>query len=91
MPEEKEAPRPHGHNLGEAAGKPNSNSEDNHAQVRDDAQPDATGGIGRGREDTDRDEGRGSTSNGVPASDEDDGALRKRQYKNGAELVSGID
>ena len=90
MPEEKEAPRPHGDKLGDVAGN-RGNQEDNQAQVRSDAQPDATGGIGRGREDTDRDVGRGSTANGVPASDEDDGAQRKRQYKNGAELVSGID
>ena len=91
MPEEKESPRPHGDKLGDVAGNPRNNPEDNQAQVQSDAQPDAVAGIAGGREDTDRDDGQGSTANGVPASDEDAGALRKRQYKDGAELVSGID
>ena len=34
---------------------------------------------------------RGQSENGAPELDEDDGAQRKRQYKDGAELVSGID
>ena len=92
MPEEKEPPRPHGDKLGEVAGNSRNNPDDNQAQVQSDAAPDAVGGIGGGgREDSDRDDGRGSTANGVPVFDEDDGALRKRQYKNGADLVSGID
>jgi hypothetical protein len=92
MPEDKEAPRPHGDKLKDAADNSRNNPEDNQAQVQSDAQPDAVGGIGGGRrEESDRDEGRGSTANGVPAFDEDDGAQRKRQYKDGAELVSGID
>lgn len=92
MPDEKEAPRPHGDNLKDVAGNPRNNPEDNQAQVQSDAPPDAVGGMGGGgREETDRDDGRGSTANGVPAADEDAGALRKRQYKDGAELVSGID
>ncbi|MBA2302204.1 MAG: hypothetical protein H0W08_06175 [Acidobacteria bacterium] len=66
--------------------------EENQAQVQSDAPPDATVGIGAGeREESDRDGGRGSTANGVPAFDEDDGAKRRRQYQNGAELVSGMD
>jgi hypothetical protein len=89
MPEEKEPPRPHGDKLAGAVGNPRTDPEDNKAQVQSDAPPDVVGA--GGREDSDRDRGRGSTANGVPVSDEDDGALRKRQYKNGAELVSGID
>ena len=87
MPEENEPPRPHGDKLKDVAGKTRINPEDNQAQVQSDAQPDVVGGI----EESDRDRGRGSSANGIPASDEDDGALRKRQYKDGAELVSGID
>ena len=90
MPEEKEPPRPHGDKLGNVVGNPRNNPEDNQAQVQSDAQPDSVG-AGNGREESDRDNGRGSTANGVPVFDEDDGELRKRQYKNGADLVSGID
>ena len=89
MPEEKDPPRPHGDKLRDVAGNPRNNPEDNPAQVQSDAQPDVIGG--GGQEETDRDNGRGSTANGVPAFDEDDGALRKRQYKDGADLVSGLD
>lgn len=91
MPEEKERPRPHGDPLGGAVGNPRNDPDDNQAQVQSDAQPDAVGGAAAGREETDRDGGRGSTANGVPVFDEDDGALRKRQYKDGADLVSGLD
>ena len=87
MPEEKERPRPHGDPLENAANP--RNPADNQAQVQSDAQPDA--GAATGREETDRDGGRGSSANGVPVFDEDDGALRKRQYKDGADLVSGLD
>ena len=101
MPEEKEPPRPHGDKLGASIGNPRTNPEDNQAQVQSDAPPDAVGGVGDidatggagspAREESDRDRGRGSTANGVPAFDEDDGAQRKRQYKDGATLVSGLD
>jgi len=91
MPEEKERPRPHGDPIQGAAGNPRNDPDDNQAQVQSDAQPDAVGGATTGREETDRDGGRGSTANGVPVFDEDDGALRKRQYKDGADLVSGLD
>jgi hypothetical protein len=90
-----------------AAGRQRHNPEDNQAQVQSDGPPDVVaagppvrdekeaGGIGGSgapaREETDRDRGRGSTANGVPAFDEDDGAQRRRQYKDGAELVSGLD
>jgi hypothetical protein len=94
MPEEKEPPRPHGDKLGAAVSNPRNNPEDNQAQVQSDAPPDAVGGGSgrdgdRGGEESDRD--RGSSANGVPAFDEDDGAQRKRQYKDGATLVSGLD
>lgn len=88
MPEEKDPPRPHGDKLKNAASNERTNPEDNQAQVQSDAEP---GAVGSGREQSDRDDGQGSTANGVPAFDEDDGQLRKRQYKDGAELVSGID
>jgi len=91
MPEEKEPSRPHGDKLTAAVGNPSNDADDNQAQVQSDAPPDAVG-AGR-REESDRDGGKGSTANGVPVSDEDDedaGALRKRQYKDGADLVSGI-
>jgi hypothetical protein len=91
MPEQKEQARPHGDPLEGAVGNARNNPDDNQAQVQSDAQPDAGGGIAGGREETDRDGGRGSTANGVPVFDEDDGARRRRQYKNGADLVSGLD
>jgi len=91
MPEKKDPPRPHGDPLEGAVGNPRNDPDDNQAQVQSDAQPDAVGGISRGREETDRDNGRGSTANGVPGFDEDDGAQRRRQYDNGADLVSKID
>lgn len=91
MPEEKEPPRPHGDKLKGTAGKSRHNPEDNQAQVQSDAQPDATAAIGGGREESDRDGGRGSSANGVPEFDDASGAQRKRQYDDGAELVSGID
>lgn len=79
MHEEKERPRPHGDAL----------EHDNPAQAQSDAAPDASGGIGR--EETDRDRGRGSTANGIPASDEDAGAQRREQYRQGSRLVSETD
>jgi hypothetical protein len=86
MPEEKEPPRPHGDKLKDRS------REENQAQVQSDATPDPVGGTGEAaREDSDRDRGRGSTANGVPVFDEDDGAQRKRQYRDGADLVSGLD
>jgi hypothetical protein len=89
MPEETEPPRPHGDKLKGAVGKERNDPDDNQAQVQSDAYPDATGE--GGREESDRDGGRGSTANGVPAFDEDDGVRRRRQYEDGAEFVSRID
>ena len=91
MPEEKEPPRPHGDKLGASVGNPRHDREDNQAQVQSDAPADAVGGGAPAREESDRDGGRGSDANGVPAFDEADGAQRKRQYKDGATLVSGLD
>ncbi|HVL66273.1 MAG TPA: hypothetical protein VM364_03300 [Vicinamibacterales bacterium] len=60
--------------------------------VRNESDIDAVGGPGApAREESDRDRGRGSSANGVPAFDEDDGQQRKRQYRDGADLVSGLD
>jgi hypothetical protein len=91
MPEEKEPPRPHGDKLKGAAGSKRSNLEDNPAQAQSDAPSDAHRGLGGGREESDRDRARGSTANGVPEFEEGSEARRKRQYEDGAEIVSGID
>lgn len=40
---------------------------------------------------SDRARGAGSTANGIPEFDEDSGDLRKRQYDDGAEIVSETD
>lgn len=91
MPEQKDPPRPHGDPIGGTA--PDANPEDNRAQRQSDAPPDAIGGgrEGRGGEESERDGGRGSDANGVPAFDEADGERRRRAYDNGAEIVSRID
>lgn len=67
--------------------------EENRAQQQSDAPRDTSVEQGRGRvlENTDRDEGRGSTANGIPRFDEDSGKQRRKQYEDGAELVSGMD
>ena len=87
--EEQERPRPHGDPLRE-------NVEDNAAQRQSDAPGADTNSIPGERlsdltDANDRVGGRGSSANGVPAFDEDAGAERKRQYENGAGLVSRID
>lgn len=86
MAEQKERPRPHGDRLGEAA-------EENTSQRQSDAPDDA--GIGRRAEDlvgtSDRARGRGSTANGIPEFDDDAGGQRRKQYDEGADLVSGVD
>lgn len=89
MPEEKEPPRPHGDKLNSSVRNPRQDAEDNRAQTQSDASPDAVGT--GGREESEREGGRGSSANGVPAFDESDGRQRKRQYKDGADLVSGLD
>ena len=63
MPEEKERPRPHGDPLKDEIANSRVNQEDNQAQAQSDASPDVVG------EESDRDRGRGSDANGIPASD----------------------
>ena len=85
MPEQKEPPRPHGDPLEEEV--VNGSDESNPAQRQSDATGDAVS-LGGVEEPT-----RGTTSdaNGISAGDEADGAKRKKQYGDGAELVSRID
>ena len=87
MPEQNEAPRPHGDPLEKEIVEPNQ------AQRQSDAPGDAVAGDRpEGLQgDNDRQGGRGSTANGIPASDEDDGLTRRKQYEGGAGLVSKID
>jgi len=86
MAQGKKQPGPHGDPLREVI-------EENQAQQQGDAPPDSTIELGRGAivEETDRDDGRGSTSNGIPAFDEDSGKKRREQYEEGAGLVSETD
>jgi hypothetical protein len=75
-----EQPRPHGDPLEREIVEPNP------AQRQTDAPPDVVG--------TDMVEEpvqNGSTANGVPAYDDADGQRRKKQYDDGAGLVSRID
>ena len=81
MADKNERPRPHGDPLEEVV-------ERNQAQRQSDAPPDA---VDSADESSDRADGRGSTANGIPASDEDSGESRRRLYKEGAGLVSKID
>lgn len=66
--------------------------EDDRAQQQSDAAPDTSVELGRRDivENTDRDGGLGSTANGIPAFD-DDAGTRRRQYDEGAGLVSETD
>ncbi len=88
--QEQERPRPHGDPL-------RDNVEDNPAQRQSDApglesNPVAGERPGDLTGANDRAGGRGSSANGVPSFDEDQGAERRRQYEeNGAEIVSRID
>ena len=87
---ENERPRPHGDPL-------RDNVEDNPAQRQSDAPGPESNPVASDRsegpiEESDRAGGRGSSANGIPAFDEDDGAERRRQYEqNDAGLVSRID
>ena len=85
MPEQKEPPRPHGDPLDEVVDR--GNVEQNAAQRQSDATNDAAslGGVEQPTA------GTTSDANGIPAGDEADGAKRKKQYGEGAELVSRID
>ncbi len=89
MAEQNERSRPHGDPLETVA---TDNPETNQAQRDSDAPPDATGEPRGDRlNNSDRAGGRGSDANGVPAFDEAEGEQRKRQYDEGADLVSRID
>ena len=68
-----------------------ANPEDNRGQRDSDGPPDAAADRSDRFNNSDRADGRGSDANGVPAFDEADGAQRKRQYDEGAGLVSRID
>jgi hypothetical protein len=68
-----------------------SNPEENRAQRDSDAAPDALAEAPGSRVDSERSDGRGSDANGIPAFDEADGEIRKKLYRDGAELVSRID
>ena len=85
MPEQKDPPRPHGDPLEEEV--VNSSNEENAAQRQSDAPGDASS-LGGVEEPT---AGTTSDANGISAGDEADGAKRKKQYGDGAELVSRID
>ncbi|HET7619877.1 MAG TPA: hypothetical protein VFK20_15325 [Vicinamibacterales bacterium] len=69
------------------------NPEENRAQAQSDATADEVGDrvAPDYTEQSDRAHGRGSDANGIPEFDEADGELRKKQYRNGAEIVSGTD
>ena len=82
MPEQTEPPRPHGDPL-EAEVVPTENPAQRQSNATDDAS------AVRGVEETTA--GTGSDANGIPASDERDGAARRKRYDDGAELVSRID
>ena len=107
MPEQHEPPRPHGdpleeerRNTGNAAGRDvdsgkrdrqnldrGSLDEPNAAQRQSDATTDAVSLPGVEEPTI----GTTSDANGISASDEDDGAARRKRYADGAELVSRID
>jgi hypothetical protein len=86
MPEQKEPPRPHGDPLEDEVIDRAHVDEPNPAQRQSDATNDATslGGVEQPTA------GTTSDANGIPV-DEADGAKRKKQYGEGAELVSRID
>jgi hypothetical protein len=88
MAQQNEPSRPHGDPLEHVI---TNNPEENRAQRDSDAPPDATTDRSDRFNNSDRADGRGSDANGVPAFDEADGTQRKRQYDEGADLVSRID
>jgi multidrug resistance protein, MATE family len=85
MPEQHDRPRPHGDPLEREVVEPNP------AQRQSDAPDDVVANErpAGGREESDREEGRGSSANGLPAAD--GGEQRRKQYEGGAELVSKLD
>jgi hypothetical protein len=87
MTQQNERPRPHGDPLQKEIVEPNQ------AQRQSDAPGDAVSGEGPEEvtEEHDRMGGRGSTANGIPAADEGAGRMRRRQYEQGAEIVTKLD
>ena len=83
MPEQHEPPRPHGDPLEQEV----VSNEPNAAQRQSDATGDAVnpGGVEEPAQ------GTASDASGISASDDKDGAARKKRYDDGAELVSRID
>jgi hypothetical protein len=81
-----ERPRPHGDPLRDEV-------EGNAAQRQSDAPGADSSSVvtDRAGQGSDRENSRGSTANGVPAFDDDAGEKRRKQYDEGAGLVSGID
>jgi hypothetical protein len=69
------------------------NPEDNREQGKSDATADEVGGRldPDWTEQSDRAHGQGSDANGIPEFDEARGEERKKQYRDGAGIVSGID
>jgi hypothetical protein len=88
MPQQNEPSKAHGDPLEHVIA---NSPEENRGQRDSDAPPDATTDRSDRFNNSDRADGRGSDANGVPAFDEADGAQRKRQYEEGAGLVSGTD
>jgi hypothetical protein len=80
MAQESERPRPHGDPLEQELVEPNP------AQRQTDAPADVVGS-----DMVEDPAATGSTANGLPQYDEDDGERRKKLYNDGAELVSRID
>ena len=88
MPEQNEPPRPHGDPLeDEVMTDRGSAEEPNAAQRQSDATNDASSLPGVEQPTA----GTTSDANGISAADEADGERRKKQYNDGAELVSRID
>lgn len=83
MPEQKERPRPHGDPLQREIVEPNPGQQQTDAT--DDVVADQQAGI------EERADAVQSTANGVPEGDEDEGAIRRKLYKEGATPVSRID
>jgi hypothetical protein len=69
------------------------NPEETRAQALSDATADEVGDrlAPDYTEQSDRAHGRGSDANGIPEFDEASGNKRKKQYRDGAEIVSGTD
>jgi hypothetical protein len=84
MPEDTGKPRPHGDPLtDEVVG------EENRAQRQSDAPPDAT--VDPDIVDRAEEKGYDNTANGIAPFDEAEGEIRRRQYRDGAGLVSRLD